>query len=91
MCVCGVFFQLVLVCCNLHAQGSSLVFTDICSFYHNLFFFLLSFIPLPFIVQGLSFKMHSNLPKSIEVLLVCIIDMNDWTIETKAMLLYIIL
>lgn len=53
--------------------------------------FLLSFIPLPFVVQGLSFKMHSNLPKSIEVLSVCIIDTNDWTIETKAKLLFVIL
>ncbi len=48
--------------------------------------FLLLLIPLPFFVYGLSFKMHSNLPKSIEVLLVCIIDTKDHWDQSHAIL-----
>lgn len=58
-------------------------FTEVCSL-----LFTAYDVPLYILfccIRGLRFKMHSSLPKSIEVLSFYIIETNDWTVDSKAM------
>lgn len=66
-------------------MSSLIFFTEVCS----LLFTAYDVVPLSFFcfccIRGLRFKMHSSLPKSIEVLSFYITENNDWTVDSKAM------